>query len=57
MKKVVQVNSGGVSENDEKKEKSLTFLRLLDKTKRDMLYEVYHHDFKMFEYDAYLLDI
>ena len=48
------VNSGGDSENDEKKNKTIAFLDQLQKEKRDQLYEVYKHDFNMFEYDPYM---
>ena len=54
LEKVNKVNSGGDSENDEKKNKTIAFLDQLQKEKRDQLYEVYKHDFNMFEYDPYM---
>ena len=54
LEKVNKVNSGGDSEIDEKKNKTIAFLDQLTKEKRDQLYEVYKHDFNMFEYDPYM---
>ena len=54
LEKVNKVNSGSDSENDEKKNKTIAFLDQLQKEKRDQLYEVYKHDFNMFEYDPYM---
>ena len=54
LEKVNKVNSGSDSENDEKKNKTIAFLDQLQKEKRDQLFEVYKHDFNMFEYDPYM---
>ena len=36
-----------------KKDKTLKYLSQIDKQKRDQLFEIYKHDFEMFDYDPY----
>ena len=36
-----------------KKDKTMEYLSQIDKQKRDQLYEIYKHDFEMFDYDPY----
>ena len=38
-----------------KKNKTLQYLSQIDKQKRDQLFEIYKHDFEMFDYDPYFI--
>ena len=37
-----------------KKDKTLKYLSQLSKLQREQLFEIYKHDFEMFEYDPYM---
>ena len=56
-------NNDGKSQNEKngkkeakektKMDKTLKYLSQIDKQKRDQLFEMYKHDFEMFDYDPY----
>ena len=50
-----QNEKNGKKEEKEKskKDKTLKYLSQIDKQKRDQLFEIYKHDFEMFDYDPY----